>query len=356
MMKSGGGIKPSPDLSLYTALTKPCLWAILYAKIRGRRGSFYAMIGVSFGTAAVMGLIDARMCALPTTAYLMLGGRCVMDCAFCAQARSSFSQPHRLSRIIWPPFDERDVISRLETSTAQGRFKRICIQVTVTQGYVERTIELVKELKERCSVPVDVAILPRSMNDVDALFNAGVEHIGFGLDAVCERVFREVKGGHWKATMRLIEQAAWRYPGRIAVHFIIGLGETEREAAFAIQGMHDLGVIVGLFAFTPLKGTKLAERNPPPLDSYRRIQAARWLITKGIARAEDFAYSSQGRIVALHPAHWKELLSDGQAFMTSGCPDCNRPYYNERPSGPLYNYPHSLSTEEARQALRETGL
>jgi biotin synthase len=25
--------------------------------------------------------------------------------------------------------------------------------------------------------------------------------------------------------------------------------------------------------------------------------------------------------------------------MTSGCPNCNRPYYNETPSGPILNYP-----------------
>ena len=314
------------------------------------------MIEVSFGTAVVMGLIRAKMQALPTTAYLMLGGRCVMDCAFCAQARSSLSAPHHLSRITWPPFEEREVLARLEESAAQGRFKRICIQVTVTKDYIARTLELVRELKRRCSIPVDVAILPHNMDDVDALFDAGVEHIGFGLDAVCERVFRQVKGGRWNAVVQLIERAARKYPGRIAVHFIIGLGETEREAAFSIQRMHDLGAIVGLFAFTPLKGTKLAERNPPPLDSYRRIQAARWLIVKELARAEDFAYSPQGRITALQPSHWKELLADGRAFMTSGCPDCNRPYYNERPSGPLYNYPYLPSPEEARQALRETRL
>ena len=36
----------------------------------------------------------------------------------------------------------------------------------------------------------------------------------------------------------------------------------------------------------------------------------------------------------------------GDAFQTVGCPGCNRPYYNERPSGPLYNYPRDLTMEE----------
>jgi biotin synthase-related radical SAM superfamily protein len=52
----------------------------------------------------------------------------------------------------------------------------------------------------------------------------------------------------------------------------------------------------------------------------------------------------------------KEILSSGAAFQTSGCKDCNRPYYNERPSGPLYNYPRPLSQEEIAEAIAATGL
>jgi len=43
----------------------------------------------------------------------------------------------------------------------------------------------------------------------------------------------------------------------------------------------------------------------------------------------------------------------GEPFRTSGCPDCNRPFYNERPSGPLYNYPRPLTTEEAARAIQD---
>jgi len=45
-------------------------------------------------------------------------------------------------------------------------------------------------------------------------------------------------------------------------------------------------------------------------------------------------------------------LGTGEAFRTSGCPGCNRPYYNERPSGPFYNYPRGLTEEEARREAR----
>jgi biotin synthase len=47
------------------------------------------------------------------------------------------------------------------------------------------------------------------------------------------------------------------------------------------------------------------------------------------------------------------FLADGVAFQTTGCLDCNRPYYNERPGKTMYNYPGPLSADQVRQALEE---
>ena len=47
------------------------------------------------------------------------------------------------------------------------------------------------------------------------------------------------------------------------------------------------------------------------------------------------------------------LPSRGEPFQTSGCPDCNRPFYNEQPGGPLFNFPRPLEAEETEQAVRE---
>ena len=48
-----------------------------------------------------------------------------------------------------------------------------------------------------------------------------------------------------------------------------------------------------------------------------------------------------GRLVnfGLSKDDLRNIIRRGDPFMTSGCPGCNRPYYNERPSGPLYNIP-----------------
>lgn len=313
------------------------------------------MINVSLGTAIVLGLKKGKMAYPPTTAYLMVGDKCLRDCAFCSQARTSSASSLYLSRISWPPFPEEEVLSKLEAMGPSSPFKRICLQVTHSPGVFRRTLDLIQKLRERTSLPVDAAFLPKSFEEVQALFEAGLDHLGFGLDAASERVFARVKGPGWGSIVHLIEKTSSEYPGKVAAHLIVGLGETEEEMVRMIQRMHDMGVITGLFAFTPVAGTRMESFPPPDLASYRRIQIARYLIIRNIARAEDFSFSDAGRVIAFPPFDLK-VLSNGEAFRTSGCPNCNRPYYNERPSGPIYNFPYPPSPEEVRQAMMEAGI
>ena len=306
-------------------------------------------INVSIGTAVLLGLANAPMEVAPTTAYLMLGGRCLMNCSFCAQARESQASALHLSRVTWPEFELQEVLDRLPGAVTRGAIRRACLQVTVTQDAFEQALSIVGAAKAVSDVPFDVAILPRNMAQVRRLLDAGVEHIGFGLDAACERVFRQVKGGSWAQSLGLIEGTARSFPGRGAVHLIVGLGETEREMVGRVQWARDLGLEVGLFSFTPVRGTHLADRPPPSLATYRRMQAARWLIVQDRARIEDMTFDSRDRLVQLGAP----LPGGGEAFRTSGCPDCNRPFYNEQPSGPLYNYPRPLTAAEAERAIKE---
>ncbi len=306
-------------------------------------------IQVSVGTAVVLGLADLPMSASPTTAYLMLGGRCLMNCAFCAQARESEASDLYLSRVAWPEYGLEEVARRLAAAVERGAIRRACLQVTSTVESYRRSLAVLQTVKAHNNVPFDVAILPRDLAEVRGLLEAGVDHIGFGLDAASERVFACVKGGNWRRYLSVVEEAARVYPGQAALHLIVGLGETEREMVERIQWAHDLGVTVGLFAFTPVRGTALASQPPPRLDVYRRLQAARWLIAHNQARAQAMAFDDRGRLVDLGAP----LPPGGEPFRTSGCPDCNRPFYNERPGGPLYNYPYPLTPAEAARARDE---
>lgn len=309
-------------------------------------------VNVSVGTAAVLGLVHVKSDVPPTTAYLMLGGRCAMNCAFCAQARESRASALHLSRVTWPEFDLDAVVDRVAATAERGEIRRVCLQVTVTEQAFEQSLYILKRVKAASDTPFDVAILPRDLGQVGRLIEAGADHIGFGLDAACERVFRPIKGGNWQRSLALIQDTARMFPGRAAVHLIVGLGETEQEMVERIQWVHDLGSVVGLFAFTPVAGTQLAHCPPPPLDVYRRMQAARWLIVHGQARIEGMRFDPEGRLIDLGaPAP-----VDGEPFRTSGCPDCNRPFYNEQPSGPMYNYARPLTLHEAQRAVEEMRL
>lgn len=310
-------------------------------------------VRVSIGTAGVLGLTEVRMDVPPTTAYLMLGERCAMVCAFCTQAQDSCAPSETLSRITWPPFPRDDVVSALAEAFSQGRIHRCCLQVTVSKDSFSQTLTLLREIRSTCQVPVDTSFLPRDVGQAEALFDAGLDRLGFGLDAATEGVFREVKGGSWASIWGLIEATARRFPGRVAAHLIVGLGESEREMLRSIQELHNLGIVIGLFTFTPVPGTTLADQPPPPLEGYRRVQAARWLIVHNVARVADFTFTPDGQLQSLGRPGWRELLASGDAFRTSGCPDCNRPFYNERPGGATYNYPRPLAPEEAARALDE---
>lgn len=305
---------------------------------------------VSAGTAGVLGLLDIQQHAPPTTAYLMLGERCSRNCAFCTQARESRSPADTLSRVTWPDFASHAVVEAIERAFQQGKVQRACFQVTVCPGYLEETERAVRELARHCRIPICASVAPRDAADVGALLAAGAERVTIALDAASERVYREMKGGSWAATMALLESCARLYPGHVGTHLIIGLGETEREAVELMQWLRDLGVGIGLFSFTPASGTALAGREPPPLRKYRRMQAARWLICNNLARGEQFEYDGQTGELAhygLPETRLRALLADGEAFRTAGCTGCNRPYYNERPGGVMYNYPRPLTLEEA---------
>jgi biotin synthase len=221
--------------------------------------------------------------------------------------------------------------------------------VTVTGDSFDGALKVLRVVKTIRSLPFDIAILPRNLDQVSQLLDEGADHIGFGLDAACEKVFRQVKGGLWARSLDLIEETARVYPGRAALHLIVGLGETEREMVERIQWAHDRGVAVGLFAFTPVRGTHLGDLAPPDMAVYRRMQAARWLIVHDATRAEEMTFDTVDQLVALG----SQVPETGEAFETSGCPDCNRPYYNELPGGPLYNYPRPLTAEEAVRAIQE---
>ena len=309
------------------------------------------MIRCSLGTAKVLGLKRIKVDDLPTTAYLMVGERCHFNCAFCAQARESGARSDMLSRVTWPQFPRADFLKGLEGGQAQDTLKRICFQVVQDEEALAATKVWVKEVKEHSDAPICVSAGPRTLEEIQELLELGVDHVSIALDAATPEVYMQVKDGSWDRRYSLLTEAAARFPGSIATHLIVGLGESEEEMAHLIQDLYDQGITVALFAFTPVRGTRLEHCDQPVLAHYRRVQAAHFLIRQGQARADQFGFKD-GKLLdfGLPLDRLQQLLRDGEAFRTSGCTGCNRPYYNETPGETMYNYPRSLTKAEAAQA------
>jgi biotin synthase-related radical SAM superfamily protein len=318
---------------------------------------------VSIGSAAVLGLLNYRLSVPPTTAYIMsyTDEPCQANCSFCAQAYGNDADHEQLSRVIWPAFSLEDVLTGLR-EPALPVLERICYQVINYTGFLEDTLDIIKLFRDETGLPVSVDICPVSHSGLEKLHEAGAEYISLPLDGATEEIFNKVKGmgvdgpyrwvTHFKAMRSAVEIFGEGYVGS---NIIVGLGESEEDVVLLMDSLKRMGVNPVLFAFTPVPGTRLETLAQPDMLSYRRIQVARYLIVHGHLDYESVSFND-GKINRFNIPELVKLLSDGEAFRTTGCPGCNRPFYNERPSGPFYNYPRVLTAKETQNELEKLGL
>jgi len=141
----------------------------------------------------------------------------------------------------------------------------------------------------------------------------------------------------------------------VSTHLIVGLGETEKEMMESTQWCVDNGIYPALFSFTPVPGTSLEHHASPTIRHYRRIQLARHLIVSGKVRMDKMSFDMKGSIIdfGASQVELNKTIRSGYPFVTSGCPDCNRPYYNEKAGGPLFNYPTQPTSKEIREIEKE---
>jgi len=324
-------------------------------------------IRVSLGSAVVIGLAEGKLDAKPSTAYLMTyrENKCAANCGFCPQARGSRSNADMLSRVSWPVFPTEQVINGLREAVNSMLVKRVCVQALNYPEVFSHLQSLVKVIYQEMKVPLSISCQPLNRENIKSLAEAGAERIGIPLDATTPELFYRIKGVlaggpySWEKQFELLRIAVSIFgKGKVSTHLIVGLGETEEEMVKAIQQCVDMDVLPALFAFTPIQGTPLETWRQPSIQSYRQIQTARHIILLKIARSDDMLFDSEGHLVefGVEKKILEQLIQNGLPFQTSGCPDCNRPYYNEKPSGPIYNYPRPLTRKELSKTREELSL
>ncbi|MBK5133691.1 radical SAM protein, partial [Candidatus Bathyarchaeota archaeon] len=239
-----------------------------------------------------------------------------------------------------------------------GIVNRVCLQALNYPGVFNHLNTIVRSIKYFSAIPISVSCQPDNLENILQLANFGVDRIGIPIDAATKRLFTNIKGKNvgnpftWKNQFNKLRSAVKIFgEGNVSTHLIIGLGESEKEVLALIQNLRNLGILSALFAFTPIRGTKLENFDKPSIDSYRRIQLAKYLIDKGLVSFNKLGFDNLDQLVSYgtDKSILCKIVESGAPFRTSGCPDCNRPFYNERPSGPLFNFPRSLKEIEIVQ-------
>ncbi|MDM7321228.1 MAG: radical SAM protein [Fervidobacterium pennivorans] len=274
------------------------------------------------------------------TAYLMLDGECMYNCAYCTHARDSESDNSYLSRVVWKLIEPKDL------NSISLKFKRVCLQTVNYKGYFEDVLDVVERLKRSDTnqkLLISVSTRVKSTKEIDILMNSGVNDLGIAIDVVSEKLHKLYRSWSLEYTLSLIRYGAEKYPGRITTHIIVGLGEQDKELYEIFKLMKAYDVKVALFAFTPIRGTRLAHLTPPSLERYRKIQILRFLMFE-TNYTPEIDFDEDGNLKILK---YDNSIDISKAFLTSGCTHCTRPYYNDSPRNKvLYNYHTIIETQK----------
>jgi biotin synthase len=286
-------------------------------------------IQVSSASASFLQLEEKSLAIMPTTLYFMIGDNCEGNCMYCTGGNQG------LSRVKWPPFSVDEITKKL----MKKKVGRICFQCLYYPNLLQDLLYMLPKFKP-FGIPISLSLNPIQERDMRKVKRAGVERIGIGLDCCTEKLFNNLKKNipSWNEYLRALDVARKVF-GHATAHLIIGLGESDEETIELMENLSQKGIKIALFAFTPMK------RNIPqlPIERYRAIQLARYWLERGNG---DFKFKN-GTLHKMIVPHVEN------AFLTSGCPACNRPFYNERVRGPLYNYPRQLNSNELDVAINE---
>lgn len=297
---------------------------------------------------------------------------CAARCAYCGLSKirpGNFSEKSFI-RVTWPVHNVGDIIHRIDER--RDRVKRICVSMLTGKRAVEDTRKICERLRSSFDIPVSLLVSPTvlSEGDLAAFKSAGADKIGVAIDLATPELFDRYRGKgtggphRWKTYWSCLSHAVEIFgEGNAGAHLMVGMGETEKEMSETIQKVRDLGGKTHLFSFFPEADSILWDRVPPPMDQYRRIQLARFLIDGKMGRAENFRFVG-GRIIDFGVSGYRleEIINSGEPFRTSGCEAydgvvaCNRPYANSRPGPGIRNFPFRPNKRDILRIRKQMGI
>ena len=321
-------------------------------------------VRASLGTLGVLGMELVLMDAPPTTAYLQIytDKRCQANCRFCSQAAGADGDLKQIARGQYMPSDLDEVVRRLGIAFERGYLKRACIQTVMYSDMWGDTTHLIGRIREVTGIPISLSVFPLSDDKYTTLKKMGVDELVIPLDACNSELFSKIKGKdadsiyEWDTHLDGIRRAAQTFgKGAVGTHLIIGMGESAEDALILIDELHAEGVHSALFAYTRMPGTGKITTNLN-VDHYRSVQFGAYLIREGIASFADMTFND-GKVTdfGIPDAQLISYVEKGDAFKTTGCPDCNRPYATETHQE-IFNFPKDPNAEEILMIKQQLGF
>jgi len=288
---------------------------------------------------------------------------CLAKCAYCGLSgnRPGTYGEKSFIRVNWPTYSLRDIMEGI--SHRRHRVKRVCISMITRKRAVTDTIDLCNRLRKEFDVPVSILVSPTILkcDDLYTFKKAGADKIGVAVDLATPLLFdlfrgKGVGGPHqWERYWECLKEGIDVFgEGNAGTHFMAGMGETEKEMSVAIQKSRNMGGRTHLFSFFPETGSLLEKRSIPPMEQYRRIQLARYIIDEKLSNENRFCYNHLGQIqnFGMTEEAINQIIENREAFRTSGCSGydgevaCNRPFANSRPGPDIRNYPFIPDEED----------
>lgn len=297
---------------------------------------------------------------------------CYASCSYCGLSRGAPEPSHDRSfiRVEWPSYDLEEVIER--TASGDALFERVCVSMVMHPRSFADTLSVIERIKRDLDIPISVLVNPSSLGEggMEDLADAGAEMVSVAVDAASEELFDAHRGSgiggphRWERYWHTLDEAAIVFGrDRFGCHLIVGLGETEKQMADAMQRIRDMGGRTHLFSFFPENGSTLEEAEACHPSQFRRIQLARFLIDYDTVSANDFEFDEHQRITGfgIESKALDDLVDSGDPFRTSGCPGrgrhsaCNRPF-GDGPASDIRSYPFELDSEDLAMVRRQLAI
>jgi biotin synthase-related radical SAM superfamily protein len=226
---------------------------------------------VKDGALVVSGYLEEPLCHCPGQAYITICERCIYDCKFCPVPKLQGERK-----------DIPTILRLVGDARARGGMQAISLTSGVEispEDEVQRTVEVIKELKKHFSVPIGVSVYPTETSS-EELHRAGAVEIKYNVETMDPEIFSRVCPGlSLEKILTALDHAVGVFgKNHVFSNFIIGLGESDETVERGVENLAKMGVIPILrpVSASPYRAGEIVIDRPSPerLQKLARIEKA----------------------------------------------------------------------------------